>query len=540
VPGNSDRDSAAPTFAEIFSGGRRQFASTRLHSTLRVWATGGGSSPLRPNSRVSGNPQNPLRNSKTLHAIAPTQENANYEITKPPPRKGLQLNGYLTTIILSKIDTNMTNPIFQIFPCRTLCFFILIIFLQPTTTQAQWVKTKWENFGRVSYLVATDTQIYAGIWDNGVFRSSDNGETWVPINSESKYLLYNTGLAIIGRNLFASTHGNGVFRTTDSGQNWISAPIIARDNMSPYPFKSECGIIDFISQSDNILFAGAYRCGLFKSSDFGASWITLDSNLHQASSGFGIGDISLTVDAVGNIPDGYNLKRTSDNGAHWTIVNFDSIVDPRALMINGAVTIGTDIFIGSGSYGVLRSSDSGASWIAVNNGLTHTNLQHIALWDSILFAEFGSYGSFASSDKGNTWVALDSGRTGPTITTFAASSKYIFVGAADSTIWRYQWSEMGSTNNLSGNQFSGVYFSRSLKSTIHPGDKIEFTIDHSAIVNISVYDIRGRKVKTVLNSLMSAGNQSATIGALELDEGMYFLRLQINKVSRTQRFVFTR
>ena len=40
VPGNSDWDSAALTFSEIFSIGLRQFASTRLHCTLRVWATG--------------------------------------------------------------------------------------------------------------------------------------------------------------------------------------------------------------------------------------------------------------------------------------------------------------------------------------------------------------------------------------------------------------------------------------------------------------------------------------------------------------------
>jgi hypothetical protein len=41
VPGNSDWDSAALTFPEIFSLGLRQFASTRLHGTLRVLAIGG-------------------------------------------------------------------------------------------------------------------------------------------------------------------------------------------------------------------------------------------------------------------------------------------------------------------------------------------------------------------------------------------------------------------------------------------------------------------------------------------------------------------
>ena len=40
VPGNSNWDSATLTFPEFFIWGLRQFASTRFHCTLRLWAPG--------------------------------------------------------------------------------------------------------------------------------------------------------------------------------------------------------------------------------------------------------------------------------------------------------------------------------------------------------------------------------------------------------------------------------------------------------------------------------------------------------------------
>ena len=55
----------------------------------------------------------------------------------------------------------------------------------------------------------------------GVLRSTDNGDTWQPVNNG---LTTGNGInALIATGngyLFAGSYGDGVFRSTDNGDNW--------------------------------------------------------------------------------------------------------------------------------------------------------------------------------------------------------------------------------------------------------------------------------------------------------------------------------
>src|SRR5262249_60062240 len=65
----------------------------------------------------------------------------------------------------------------------------------------------------------TDAGIFAGGVTGRVLRSTDNGQSWslrgVIPNSPIIY-----GLAVVGDNLFAATF-NGMFRSADQGQTWV-------------------------------------------------------------------------------------------------------------------------------------------------------------------------------------------------------------------------------------------------------------------------------------------------------------------------------
>ena len=85
MPGHSDWDLAALTFPEIFALGLRQFASTRLHGTLRVWATGVVVPHCVQILAWRASPQNPLRNGAPLCSITPAQDKC--ELQNRPPRR---------------------------------------------------------------------------------------------------------------------------------------------------------------------------------------------------------------------------------------------------------------------------------------------------------------------------------------------------------------------------------------------------------------------------------------------------------------------
>ncbi|MGA7161450.1 MAG: regulator, partial [Bacteroidota bacterium] len=71
-------------------------------------------------------------------------------------------------------------------------------------------------------LVTNGANLFAGSRTSGVFRSSDDGSSWTPIDSglNAKGV---TSLAASGTNLFAGTaSAAGVFRSSNQGVSWIA------------------------------------------------------------------------------------------------------------------------------------------------------------------------------------------------------------------------------------------------------------------------------------------------------------------------------
>ena len=59
----------------------------------------------------------------------------------------------------------------------------IVVFL-PIVLIAQWVQTAGPFGGDVRCLAIDSAVIYAGTyWGGGIFRSTDNGNNWVPINN---------------------------------------------------------------------------------------------------------------------------------------------------------------------------------------------------------------------------------------------------------------------------------------------------------------------------------------------------------------------
>ena len=56
-------------------------------------------------------------------------------------------------------------------------------------------------------------------------------------------------------------------------------------------------------------------------------------------------------------------------------------------------------------------------------------------------------------------------------------------------------------------------------------------------VTITLYDVRGKRVATVLSSYMQAGEYVHSLEAGDLSDGVYFLRLQAGAQTDTRKVV---
>jgi photosystem II stability/assembly factor-like uncharacterized protein len=67
-------------------------------------------------------------------------------------------------------------------------------------------------------VLATDTALYAAVWGQGVFKSTDNGATWA-VTGSALSGIYVTDLALSGKSLLAATT-SGMLRSDDNGVTW--------------------------------------------------------------------------------------------------------------------------------------------------------------------------------------------------------------------------------------------------------------------------------------------------------------------------------
>ncbi len=66
---------------------------------------------------------------------------------------------------------------------------------------------------------------------------------------------------------------------------------------------------------------------------------------------------------------------------------------------------------------------------------------------------------------------------------------------------------------------------------------IEFTLPESEFVTLSIYDITGKQLKTILSKKLSKGNHKINWNASGLNEGIYFIRLETNSRMQISKII---
>jgi photosystem II stability/assembly factor-like uncharacterized protein len=232
-----------------------------------------------------------------------------------------------------------------------------------------WEQTN-KAFDRTVNVLAINSRgdIFAGTEDSGIFRSSDNGNNWTPINNG---LITTRVIAIAispSGHLFAVTI-RGVFRSIDNGNTWTPAGL------------TNVGIQSLALKSNGHIFAGSL--GIF---------------------------------------------RSTDNGDNWTPINTGlTDLDVRALAINADGYI----FAGTGEHGVFRSMDNGNTWMPTNNGLPPYRLVQAFAINSPGHLFASSVGRiFRSTDAGENWTFSAVGTLSDLVRAMTINtSGYIFAGA---------------------------------------------------------------------------------------------------------------
>lgn len=320
---------------------------------------------------------------------------------------------------------------------------------------------------RQSCLIKVEDYLFAGTWYGGIFKSSDNGDSWTRIlNYDLSSVRH---LTFINNTLFASTYDN-LFYSTDYGNTWQNCFLgnysshlwvytANNDDNFIYAsteiglFRSPINSISFSKVSDqsfdqfiyknNKLF-GINSAGLFYSINSGIDWSTLNTYIPSDK-------VFSTIKSGDNlfVGSGAGLFFSSDNGVHWYKRNEGIVGDIRAFL-----SLDNLIFAASYGFWNYRTSDNGITWIKLQNGITNNTTTCFARLNNDIL--IGTYGGslFKSSNLGEDWTQFyEGGWPIRFVTCLLTLGDNIFVGTEDQVLYRSP--NAGNTWTLSGNGISG-------------------------------------------------------------------------------------
>lgn len=405
---------------------------------------------------------------------------------------------------------------------------LTVVLLTSGTVQAQWELMYGPNGGRVEALLVDGTDLYAGMYYNFAFRSTDNGLQWTNVNDDEgakevrAFLLCEgniyagtrrgvyrssdkgatwdlmdngyiprdvTCFAAIGSNVFAGTD-NGIYESTDEGENWT--------RLETGPNNKYIAALLCV---DGIFYAATETGGLLRSSDEGASWksdtsslgtrlvlacASIRGTLYASTWEKGMyrsTDKGLTWQALGALQyfrvdaivgdsttifaGGWEgVFRSTDQGTTWSNVS-DLVTND---IITSLAMRGADVFAGTTSLGVIHSSDNGEHWAVASGGLDDVDVSSLKSFNGALFVG-SSTGVWRTADYGVTWQTTNRGTSAPYSAKLYGTDTILFAGTQDQANSKtdvYRSSDSGKTwtPTLTGNQCSGITCFASLGSHV--------------------------------------------------------------------------
>ena len=262
--------------------------------------------------------------------------------------------------------------------------------------------------------VPADRIIYFAVRDTGIFRSTDSGTQWHPLNNGLADRII-TAVAAIEKTVFVGTE-SGLYRL--ESDTWKKLPLGTSDAV--------CSL----TVSDRNLYAGTapeilvrfplpmdvweaaeeeqkenrreYSVRSFRSSDLGTSWTEVmhveTSRPTVLPSGVMVLDVGETLLVLGVRP-----SRSTDGGQTWTKLETDSHFTTVSSLAVAAVSERT--FYKVGVFGIQRTIDAGESWHLFMNGIIGTRMNELVVFNDRLYA-FTGYEVHESTDSGVSWKKI--------------------------------------------------------------------------------------------------------------------------------------
>lgn len=378
--------------------------------------------------------------------------------------------------------------------------------------------------------------------------STDKGEHWSSISGAPAYSVieidpFDSKRIYISHGMLPFD-GTEVKMSTDGGLNWVSLFL----GHNPFP---DLPIVENDPGDLNTVYVDVTPSTFYRSSDHGNTWDSIPS-----PDDIGLSSLAIAPSNNNILYAGYTwpvtIYKSTDRSQTWTLLPFPLSNYFYTLVYIAVHPVNPDIVyvaISAGdSRGVYKTMDGGQTWEQKNNGLdslqgydwintivvnpeepetlylgvssSHSNTQNPILYNSLNGAsswlpfDYGlpAYGSVSS-------IAIDTLNDRIYISVLSDTGEGIYL--YDSITFSIDPNTLHTPNEY--------FLYQNYPNPFNSSTMIAYTLPEEAFINLTIYDVLGRKVRTLVEELKLPGTYRARFNADGLPNGIYFYRLAVEQ-----------
>ncbi len=369
-----------------------------------------------------------------------------------------------------------------------------------------------------------------------MFRSSNGGGHWdrVSIDSSGVFNFYAPMLVSSSGRIFVCASlknpaESGLLQSTDDGVSWIKVSVLS----------NRTAIYGITESASGALFAGTALGDIFRSTDSGSSWKKVVSS--DTSSG-------VTCMASDKTGSSYAAADTS------FLLSRDGVVWQRGPLNRGyslqesmTIDVRGDIFLGSFGGGLYHSRDRGMTWKAEGGdaGLPDHSVLSTAGDDSGNVVVGAGNGIYRLEDSVDHWLWFGYGMPSTFVISLSISPLgFVFAGTQDYGLFKSAGPigtrVLPAEPPPPDNEIVEYTLFQNYPNPFNPSTTIGYALPQRSSVTLSVFNILGQHVTTLVDGEVEAGYHEVQFDATGLASGVYLYRLESGVFTQTRKLCVIR
>ena len=355
---------------------------------------------------------------------------------------------------------------------------------------------------------------------------------------------------------FAVT-GNNILKTTNRGNNWLVLTTPVTRGLS------DLAVVDSI-----IIYAvggepSSSEPVLIKTSNGGLNWLTQNSNLNH-----GIVSISFINPSTGYCMSWGEVSKTTDGGNQWIKISsiggfsiffvnantgYISNYTYAYKTINGGNTWnsipadGEEMFFLNPDTGftvsigmkIRKTTNGGMNWTVQAQSALTWRFYAIHFFNSMTGYAAGDFGAIAKTTNGGiNWYYQMTPTNQRFASVYMTDTNECFVAGMNNTILKTtSGGEPFGIQSLNNEFPSSPSLSQNYPNPFNPVTKVKYDVPKSSFVKITIYDVLGREIETLVNQTQKPGSYEVTWNGSRFASGVYFYKLMTDEFVETKKMV---